>query len=76
MVIYLWYNYTCKNQKKQEGEVIKLKFNIEISSEQAELFAMEIYYGSDLVTDIKKYIADNQESYEEFLEEERVRHNG
>ena len=53
-----------------------MEFNIEISSEQAELFAMELYYASDLVTDIKKYIADNQESYEEFLEEERMRHNG
>lgn len=51
----------------------KLEFNIdfEISDEQAEQFAMELYYGSDLVTDIKKYIADNQERYAKFLEEER-----
>ena len=50
-----------------------MEFNIdfEISDEQAEQFAMELYYGSDLVTDIKKYIADNQERYAKFLEEER-----
>lgn len=51
--------------------VIKLEFNIEISSEQAELFAMELYYSSDLIADIKKCIAENQESYAKFLEEER-----
>lgn len=51
--------------------MIKLEIDIEISSEQAELFAMELYYGSDLIADIKKYIADNQEGYAKFLEGER-----
>lgn len=56
----------------------KLEFNIdfEISDEQAEQFAMELYYDSDLVTDIKKYIADNQESYARFLEKEKVMRMG
>ena len=50
---------------------LELNIDFEISDEQAEQFAMELYYGSDLVTDIKKYISDNQESYTKFLKEER-----
>jgi len=50
-----------------------LEFDFEISEEQAEQFAMELYYGSDLIADIK---ADNQEDYARFLEEERGRCNG
>lgn len=51
-----------------------MEFDFEISDEQAEQFAMELYYGSDLVADIKQYIADNKESYEKFLAEERKIH--
>lgn len=41
--------------------------DIEISEEQARQFAIELYYGSDLIADIKKTIADNREDYERFL---------
>ncbi len=53
-----------------------MEFDFEISEEQAEQFAMELYYGSDLIADIKRCIADNQEDYARFLEEERGRCNG
>ncbi|MDD6215102.1 MAG: hypothetical protein PUB42_08005 [Firmicutes bacterium] len=56
--------------------MIELEFDFEISEEQAEQFAMELYYGSDLIADIKKCIADNREEYVHFLEEERGRCNG
>ena len=49
-----------------------MELDFEISEEQAEQFAMELYYGSDLVTDIKKCIADNPEAYSQFLEAEGV----
>ena len=45
--------------------------NIEISKEQAETFANELYYGSDLIADIKKCIAEHPEEYELFIKNER-----
>lgn len=56
--------------------MIELEFDFDISDEQAEQFAMELYYGSDLIADIKKCISDNQEAYAHFLDEERGRCNG
>ena len=52
-------------------EVIKLELNFEISEEQAEQFARDLYYGSDLIADIKKCIADNQEAFIRFQNERR-----
>lgn len=52
-------------------EVIKLELNFEISEEQAEQFARDLYYGSNLIADIKKCIADNQEAFISFQNERR-----
>ena len=45
--------------------------NVEISVEQAEQFAYELYNGSDLIADIKKCIAEYPEEYELFIKNER-----
>ena len=53
-----------------------MELDFDISDEQAEQFAMELYYGSDLIADIKRCISDNQADYARFLEEERGQCNG
>ena len=56
-------------------EVNKLELDFEISEEQAEQFARDLYYGSDFVAEVKKCIADNPEAFAKF-QEERRKHNG
>ncbi len=50
--------------------MIKLDIEFEISDEQAEAFATELYYTSDLIAIIKETIENNREDYERFLEKE------
>ncbi len=47
-----------------------MDIDFEISEEQAEAFAAELYYNSDLIAIIKETIANNQEDYARFLEKE------
>lgn len=56
--------------KKSKRQVIKLDIEFEISEEQAEAFAAELYYNSDLITIIKETIECHREDYERFLEKE------
>ena len=48
-----------------------MELNFEISEEQAEQFARDLYYGSDFVAEVKKCIADNQEAFISFQKEWR-----
>ena len=48
-----------------------MEIDIELSDEQLDEIAEALYYGSDLVTEVKEYIASHQEEYELFLEKER-----
>lgn len=50
-----------------------MDIEFEISEEQAEAFAAELYYNSDLITIIKETIENNREDYERFLEKEGKR---
>ncbi len=49
-----------------------MELNFEISEEQAEQFARDLYYGSNLIADIKKCIADNFEDFAQFQKERRA----
>ena len=51
--------------------VIKLEIDIELSEEQIEQFAEALYYGSDLIADIRKCIDEHPDAYSRFLEKER-----
>lgn len=48
-----------------------MEIDFELSDEQVEQFAAALYYGSDLIADIKKCIAEHSEEYALFLEKER-----
>ena len=48
-----------------------MDFEYELSDEQIEQFARELYYSSDLIAEVSNYIANNREEYERFLEEKR-----
>ena len=51
--------------------MIKLEIDIELSEEQVEQFAEALYYGSDLIADIRKCIDEHPDEYSRFLEKER-----
>ena len=50
--------------------MIELEFDFELSDEQIEKFAYDLYYNSDFVTLVKENIENNKDEYIRFLEEE------